>query len=94
MTAKLTERERINRSFARSIKDLARIDFQYLTEIPDAVPRGKVLVHNRVAPKKKLGLNGFRAWTQKPNEAVELCDCGWLGRTHYRVKRRLKPRQH
>lgn len=52
---------------------------------------GRVLVHNHVVPQRLLGLNGFRAWTQKMNERLEVCPCDWAGvdlhgLVHYRVK--------
>jgi hypothetical protein len=67
----------------------------YLRKIPKAVPSGFALVHNSVRPLRTLGLNGFRAWLEKPcpNDRIEICDCAWapeLGE-HYRViKARLR----
>ena len=28
------------------------------------LPEGRVLVHNHVIPQPRIGMNGFRAWTQ------------------------------
>jgi hypothetical protein len=60
----------------------------YLTQLPAAVPKGKVLVHNTVRPTRRLGSRGFRAWLEPPHwPRLELCDCGWAGELgqHYRV---------
>ena len=62
---------------------------EYLTQMPDAVPPGRLLVHNHVLPQPRLGWNGFRAWLQAPdtNPELEPCPCPWaseLGQ-HYRV---------
>ncbi len=35
---------------------------EYVSEIPRAIPAGKILVHNQVRPQSPLGRNGFRAW--------------------------------
>ena len=62
----------------------------YLSEIPAAIPRGKVVVHNHVKPAPRLGERGFPAWLQKPEPSLVKCDCGWgpkLG-VHYRVAAR------
>jgi hypothetical protein len=65
---------------------------EYLKTVPKSVPEGRVVVHNSVRPTRRLGLNGFRAWVQRPgDEKLEVCLCGWawhLGQ-HYRVKRAL-----
>jgi hypothetical protein len=55
---------------------------------------GRVAVHNHVTPHPIVGRNGFRAWTQLPDEALEVCPCEWAGaklpfETHYRVKRKV-----
>jgi hypothetical protein len=64
---------------------------EYLKKIPASVPEGRVVVHNHVAPARRLGWRGFRAWLAKPNpDQLEVCPCGWareLGE-HYRVVRR------
>lgn len=60
----------------------------YLTEIPEAIPSGKIIVHNHVKPSRTLGANGFRAWLAEPEPQYEPCPCRWapeLG-THYRVR--------
>ena len=59
----------------------------YLTELPERVPEGNVLVHNRILPRTQLNSNGVRAWLQAPADCLELCPCGWaphLGE-HYRM---------
>lgn len=62
---------------------------EYLSRLPRAVPRGRVLVHNQVRPTRHLGMRGFRAWLQEPNpDKLVACDCGWAAELgpHYRVK--------
>jgi hypothetical protein len=67
----------------------------YLHSMAEAehVPRGRVLVHNRVRPRKILSWEGFRAWTQPLDETLEPCACKWAGQNadghlrHYRTKR-------
>ena len=59
----------------------------YLSRVPESVPSGKIVVHNRVRPTKQLGLRGFRAWLAEPSSQYEVCSCEWapeLG-AHYRV---------
>ena len=34
-------------------------------------PPGEVLVHNHIRPAPRLGLNGFRAWTEPLNDKLE-----------------------
>ena len=63
------------------------IDKTYLTEVPERVPEGSVLVHNRIWPRTQLNANGVRAWLQAPADCLEVCPCGWaphLGE-HYRM---------
>ena len=66
--------------------------YVYVTDMPrKALPEGMVLVHNRVIPQRRLGLNGFRAWTQPLDDTLVLCNCDWAGvdlhgLAHYRVK--------
>jgi hypothetical protein len=60
--------------------------------VPGELPPGEVLVHNHVRARRTLGLNGFRAWTEKPSNRLEVCNCKWAGvdlhgLKHYRVKR-------
>ena len=59
----------------------------YLNKTPDAVPSGKVLVHNHVRPAKRIGTRGFRAWLDEPSDHYEPCTCGWAPHLpeHYRV---------
>ena len=64
---------------------------EYLSKIPakDAIPPGRVVVHNHVVPPvRRLGTRGFRAWTEPLREGLMPCECGWapeLG-AHYRVR--------
>jgi hypothetical protein len=57
--------------------------------IPKSIPAGRVLVHNHIrhAVDTPSGINGFRAWTQKPSDQLGRCNCGWSGLPHYRVRR-------
>lgn len=65
---------------------------KYVHGIPrKPLPRRIVLVHNHVIPQKTLGMNGFRAWTEKLNDRLEVCACDWAGvdlrgLTHYRYR--------
>ena len=57
---------------------------------PVSVSKGRVLVHNHVRPQPLLGLNGFRAWTQRRDNSLTVCDCDWAGvklpvKVHYPV---------
>jgi hypothetical protein len=65
----------------------------YLSKLPKSLPDdGRVLVHNRVTPTRKLGSRGFRAWLAAPDEKWVACDCGWapeLGQ-HYAVSVRAE----
>ena len=60
--------------------------------IPHRIPAGRVLVHNRVQHDVDTwcGERGFRAWTQKLSNRLQLCNCGWSVLPHYRVRRRSK----
>jgi hypothetical protein len=71
---------------------MATPKMHYLTGIPPAIPAGQVLVHNRVRPQPRAGLNGFRFWLQAPEAKLEPCDCGWAPglEKHYRVKLRWR----
>jgi hypothetical protein len=66
----------------------------YLLKVPDHVPAGFVVVHNRVQPPaKRLGARGFRAWLALPEalaENVAVCPCKWAPHleTHYVSKPR------
>jgi hypothetical protein len=60
---------------------------EYLTKLPEVVPAGKLLVHER--PLHQLGRR-VRAWlaSETERDQYEPCDCDWargLG-IHYRVK--------
>jgi hypothetical protein len=71
---------------------------EYLNTVPDAVPDGKILVHDRVY----AGPNGVRTWLAQPDpEKYTLCECGCSGPKHYRFSRDMTqnygeadPRQH
>jgi hypothetical protein len=58
----------------------------------EAIPPGKILVHNHVRPAERQGTRGFRFWLADapPAENYEPCDCGWAPHlpVHYRVVRR------
>ena len=68
-------------------------DYLYSMTEAEQVPHGRVLVHNRVRPRKILSWEGFRAWTQPLDETLEPCACKWAGQSvdghlrHYRTKR-------
>jgi excisionase family DNA binding protein len=66
-------------------------EMRYLRAIPASadVPSGLIVVHNHVRPAHRLGLNGFRAWTQIPGERTVACFCGWATKLgpHYRMAR-------
>jgi hypothetical protein len=73
-----------------SIDDLARLNFRGINvgTIPRKLPRsGRVIVHNQAAHTKDMpcGAGGFRAWTQRSDERVLECPCGWSGLPHYRM---------
>jgi hypothetical protein len=63
---------------------------EYLKAVPrsaEDVPRGKIVVHNRVQPALQLGTRGFRAWLASPSGRYVPCECSWapqLG-AHYKV---------
>ncbi len=66
----------------------------YIAAIPRKLRPGEVLVHNHVRSQKRLGVNGFRAWTQEPDDKLEPCDCdmggmNFHGHPHYRIKRSI-----
>jgi len=63
--------------------------------VPRKIADGRVLVHNRIQPQSLFGLNGFRVWTQRLSDTIEICDCKFAGvdlrgLVHYRVKRPLE----
>ena len=74
---------------SRITEELARRDVIYLSAIPKSVLIDRVLVHNRVRSRRRLGSNGFRAWLSRFDVGrYEVCDCGWASELdpHYRVK--------
>jgi hypothetical protein len=79
----------------RRIKKMAVINVRYLSGgKPHSVGAGRVLVHNHVQPQPILGLNDFRAWTQRLDDSLVVCHCDWAGvklpvKVHYRVRSRL-----
>lgn len=52
---------------------------QYLMRIPKVLPKGKILVHNRVTAQPHIGKNGFRAWLADDATGMVVCDCGFGG---------------
>jgi hypothetical protein len=63
----------------------------YIARLPRKLPKGRVIVHNRVHAlweDQPLGYHGFRAWTVTAREAAQEgwkpCRCGWSGLPHYR----------
>ena len=68
-----------------------KVETKYLRRPPASaadVPEGKVVAHNNVVPVTAGGMHGSRAWTQLPDEGIEVCPCDWaphLGK-HYRVR--------
>jgi hypothetical protein len=63
---------------------------RYFSGEPTKPGPGRVIVHNHVMPQIYLGINGFRAWTQRPDKSIEVCKCDWAGvnlpvKVHYRV---------
>jgi prophage regulatory protein len=67
---------------------------QYLpsgTRVTDieAIPPGKILVHNHVRPAERQGERGFRFWWADDAARHEPCDCGWAPHlpAHYRGRR-------
>ena len=57
-----------------------KTDKHYVAGIPrKALPEGRVLVHNNVVPQRRLGMNGFQAWTQTVEDTLVLCSCNWAG---------------
>jgi len=76
---------------------MARMNVRYLSGgTVHSVGAGRVLVHNHVKPQAVLGMNGFRAWTQRKDKTLEVCKCDWAGvklpvKVHYRVKRSAIP---
>src|SRR5207249_7197283 len=70
-------------------KESAARGMIYLEKLPTALPNDVALVHTSVRPVRQLGLNGLRAWLEKPSARLEICDCAWapeLGH-HFRRKR-------
>jgi len=64
------------------------LESRYLRTLPDAIPRGSVLVHSSVRPTLRKG-RAARYWLQAPDPGrLGICLCGWapdLG-LHYRVR--------
>jgi len=60
----------------------------YLSQLPEGIPEGQVLVHNVVWPRVELNSNGFRTWLQKPTDRLEPCRCAWASELgeHYGVE--------
>lgn len=92
--SRMTAKERTER--ARKAGKARQHGLRYLSRTPVSVGvllgSGRVLVHNHVTPQAVLNMNGFRAWTQPPDNTLEICPCDWAGVTipvkvHYRGKR-------
>ncbi len=66
-------------------------DPDYLSRVPESVPFGKVVVHNRVPPARRLGSRGFRAWLAEPSSEYEICPCEWAPELGAHASRRLAP---
>jgi hypothetical protein len=60
---------------------------EYVNEIPNPIPEGKILVHNHVSPTPYIGNRGFRVWLGTPNDDVVECACWFAPQLakHYRV---------
>ena len=61
----------------------------YLSEVPQRIPEGQILVDNWVWPREQLNANGFRVWLQAPANYLEPCFCGWASEIgqHYKPRR-------
>jgi hypothetical protein len=76
----------------KTVDQMNRDRVCYVTAIPrKELPEGRVLVHNEVTPYPKIGMNGFRAWTQLKTDRLVDCHCDWAGvdlhgLPHYRVR--------
>jgi hypothetical protein len=76
----------------KTVEQMNRDRVCYVTAIPRrGLPEGRVLVHNEVTPCPKIGMNGFRAWTQLKTDQLVECHCVWAGvdlhgLSHYRVR--------
>jgi hypothetical protein len=61
---------------------------EYIEEIPDPMPKGKILVHNRVMASPCIGHRGFRVWLALSIESGEYeeCPCWYAPQVgkHYR----------
>jgi hypothetical protein len=73
------------------VSDRSMLTMNYLKAIPHKLRKGRVLVHNSVVPARRLNWRGFRAWTQRLDDTLELCRCDWAGvdlrgLAHYSVK--------
>lgn len=63
---------------------------EYLDEIPDDVPEGKVLVHNLEYIGQQSGEDGFRFWVTNPDLTRQVsCHCAFAPNVsrHYRTSR-------
>ena len=56
------------------------------------LPPGHFLVHNHITPASKVGMRGFRAWTQEGRDGLVRCGCDFGGcknadmqHEHYRI---------
>lgn len=51
----------------------------YVSRIPEVLPEGKFLVHNRVTAQPHIGKHGFRAWLADDTTGMIVCNCGFAG---------------
>ena len=60
-------------------KELMRIrDMEYVSQIPQTIPAGRILVHNRVHPVAcRGGVRDSRFWLAGPSARYVVCHCGW-----------------
>jgi hypothetical protein len=60
---------------------------EYIAEIPDPMPEGKILVHNHVLPSPAIGSRGFRVWLETKTDRHIECPCWYAPQLekHYRV---------
>jgi hypothetical protein len=73
---------------------MAKPPIEYVFQIPETVPCGKLLAHNlgrAPGPRTRHGTNGFRFFFVDADrlDRFELCGCGWAPHLpeHYRTRR-------
>src|ERR1700759_4335963 len=77
----MTHRGRRRRAWSRAMR------LEYVEQIPDPIPEGKILVHNHVSASPYNGNRGFRVWLATPNDEFVECPCWFAPQLakHYRV---------